>query len=298
MALTPDKGKEPQRLRAAAALAKYDPESGRWGKAGALVGNDLVRENPVFLGQWSEAFRPIKGSLVSPLSDIYRDHQPERAAERSLATNILADYAADQPKVLADLVMDADEKQFAILFPKLEDRREQGLPGLIGEIDRKLLPYAKDEAKEKLAKRQANAAVALLRMKRAEKVWPLLKHSPDPRARSYLIHRLYPLGADAKSIVNRLAVEEDITIRSALLLSLGEFIELSPDVRKTMLPKLQDIYHRESDPGLHAAAEWLLQTWKEDRWLKQTNDAWAKDDARREKASRAAIAQCLEVKRE
>ena len=36
------------------------------------------------------------------------------------------------------------------------------LPMLIDEIDRKLPPNAKDEAKEKLAKRQANAAVALL----------------------------------------------------------------------------------------------------------------------------------------
>ena len=54
-----------------------------------------------------------------------------------------------------------------------------------------------EEAKEKLAKRQANAAVALLRMHKPAKVWPLLKHSPDPRLRSYLIHRLGPLGADA-----------------------------------------------------------------------------------------------------
>ena len=61
-------------------------------------------------------------------------------AERSLATNILADYAADQPQVLADLLMDADEKQFAVIYPKLKERGEQGLPVLIGEIDKKLPP--------------------------------------------------------------------------------------------------------------------------------------------------------------
>ena len=80
-----------------------------------------------------------------------------------------------------------------------------------------------DDAKEKLAKRQANAAVALLRMNQPEKVWPLLKHSPDPRVRSYLIHRFGPLGADARAIVKRLDEEPDITIRRALILSLGEF---------------------------------------------------------------------------
>ena len=55
-----------------------------------------------------------------------------------LATNILADYAADQPQVLADLLMDADEKQFAVIYPKFKEHGEQGLPVLTGEIDKKL----------------------------------------------------------------------------------------------------------------------------------------------------------------
>ena len=90
-----------------------------------------------------------------------------------------------------------------------------------------------DESKEKLAKRQANAAVALLKMNQPEKVWPLLKHSPDPRVRSYLIHRFGPLGADAKAIVKRLDEEPDITIRRALILSLGEYGE-KDIVRRTI----------------------------------------------------------------
>jgi len=290
----PEKGKEPQRLRAAAALAKYDPESERWDKAGALVVNDLVLENPVFLGQWSEAFRPVKDRLLPQLSEIFRDRQPERTAERSLATNILADYAADQPQVLADLLMDADEKQFAVMYPKFKEQGEQGLPVLIGEIDQKLpsnLPSS-DVKREKLAKRQANAAVALLKMNQPAKVWPLLKHSPDPRARSYLIHRLSPMGADAKAIVKHLDEEPDVTIRRALLLSLGEFGEkdLPPEDRKGLLPKLQEMYRTATDPGLHAASEWLLRTWKQEAWLKQVNEAWAKDQEQREKASRAALA--------
>ena len=61
-----------------------------------------------------------------------------------------------------------------------------------------------DDAKEKLAKRQANAAVALVRMNQAHKVWPLLKHSPDPRVRSSLVHWLAPRGADAAPVIERL----------------------------------------------------------------------------------------------
>jgi formylglycine-generating enzyme required for sulfatase activity len=150
---------------------------------------------------------------------------------------------------------------------------------LIDEINKKPpsdLPSS-DEKREVLAKRQANAAVALLRASQAEKVWPLLKHGPDPRVRSYLIHRLIPLGSDAEAVIKRFDEESDITIRLALILSLGQDggKELSPETRKTFLPKLQRLYRMDSDPGLHAAAEWLLRTWHHEAWLKQVNDGWA-----------------------
>jgi formylglycine-generating enzyme required for sulfatase activity len=156
---------------------------------------------------------------------------------------------------------------------------------LTEEIDRKLPLSAKDDAKEKLAKRQANAAVALLRMNQLAKVWPLLKHSSDPRARSYLIHRLFPLGADAGTILERLDKEPDVTIRRALLLSLGEYGEkdFPPETRKAVLPKLQQIFRTSADPGLHASAEWLLRTWHQEAWLKQVNEAWAKEKVQRKK---------------
>ena len=91
---------------------------------------------------------------------------------------------------------------------------------LQGEI-KKPSPDTTEEAKEALAKRQANAAVALLKMNHAAQVWPLLKHSPDPRVRSWIIHKLGPLGADPGVIVKRLGEEPEVSIRRALILSLG-----------------------------------------------------------------------------
>src|SRR5262249_46748179 len=59
--------------------------------------------------------------------------------------------------------------------------------------------------------------------------------------------------------------------------------DLSLATRQTLLPRLQDIYRRESDAGLHAAAEWLLRQWKQEAWLKQVNDEWANNKELREK---------------
>jgi formylglycine-generating enzyme required for sulfatase activity len=275
----PEGGKEGQRLHAAAALAKYGPQSLKWEQCGALVVNDLVQENPLYLLYWSEAFAPVKPWLLKPLAAVFRAPEPERADARLLAANLLADYAADNPELLADLLMDADAKQFALIYPRLNARHEHGLSLLIDEIDKRLPDEwpSSDERREYEAKRRANAAVALLRMDQAEKVWPLLRHSPDPRARSYLIHRLSPLGADPQAILKRLDDETDITIRRALLLSLGEFTEkqLPIEARQALLPKLQALYCGEADPGLHAATQWLLRAWNQQDWLKHLNDQWA-----------------------
>ncbi len=96
----------------------------------------------------------------------------QQAAERREATEIAA---------LADTLMHADARQFAEVFPKLAAYGDRGAAILADEIGKTLPQDAGDGAKENLAKRQANAAVALLLMGQPDKAWPLLKHSSDPR---------------------------------------------------------------------------------------------------------------------
>lgn len=145
-------------------------------------------------------------------------------------------------------------------------------------------PVLPEDDKEMLAKRQANAAVALLKMGKPESVWPLLKHSPDPRVRSWIIHKLSLMGADPGAIVKRLEEEPDVSIRRALILSLGEFGEqtLAAGERTALMDKLHDLYRNDLDPGLHAAAEWLLRQWKQDQFLKQIEQEWVKNKQQRE----------------
>ena len=65
-------------------------------------------------------------------------------------------------------------------------------------------PTVQEEVKDRLAERQARAAVALVRLGKAEEVWPLLRHSADPRLRSFIVNWLNPLGADPKLIAAEL----------------------------------------------------------------------------------------------
>jgi formylglycine-generating enzyme required for sulfatase activity len=573
-------GQEGRRLRAAYAQAAYDPDSDHWAKVARPLARRLVAENVVYLGVWLDGLRPVKDHLLAPLAEVFRDRSEARAGERNLATSILEDFAADRPDALADLLMDANDKQFAALFPQVQAAGTRAVAPLLAELDRQAAfpwddrpldpawpppagaamrqveaaqglvaerfalcqtlpleqflavaealrpagyrpirvcpfgrgsgapvlvaalwtrdgrdwrlrpdaaaadvpvadaeqqrqgyrpadvagylaagaeryavlwvrgddkeeaklyagvarrdhraarqvmrrqelqpatlhvlalpdgevrfsgvwrkpapagtsrwgdserayadqlaldaelpidvglwfsddplravareaagwlagapwpmlafrggqrdgadprrryastwqadatrehadllgldpaahlercrelatrgyrpaalavaeerpgqalrtasvwhrPVVAEEDKERLAKRQASAAVGLLRLGRGERVWPLLKHSPDPRVRSYLVHRLSPRGADPEALVRRLGEEPDVTIRRALLLALGQFDEgaLPPARREALLPRLFALYGDDPDAGIHGSAAWLLRHW-------------------------------------
>ena len=53
---------------------------------------------------------------------MFRDSS--RGEKRKVAAVVLADYAADRPEMLADLLCDADERSFPVLFEKLRGHRE------------------------------------------------------------------------------------------------------------------------------------------------------------------------------
>ena len=146
-------------------------------------------------------------------------------------------------ETLANLIC-ADATQFVTLLPRLQGRGPRCIPLLEAEVAKQVSPDAPDQDKEIQAKRQANAGAALLRMDCPKRAWPLLKHSPDPSVRSYLIHRLARLGVDPKSIIARLEKEEEVSIRRALFLALGEYDERAvPAARPTeSIPKLLKQY--------------------------------------------------------
>lgn len=174
----------------------------------------LVQQNPLVLGTFAEALKPVGSFLVPPLA-----------------------------KELAEL-------------SKAE---------------------AWGEAKVALVKRQANVSVALVVLGRGEKVWPLLKHNPDPTLRSFLIDRLAPGGVEAKVLMDQFDREQDISIKRAILLSLGEFSldRLSQAERQNLLPRLLQLYRDDPDPGIHSAAEWLLRQWQAEGTLKEIDSELA-----------------------
>jgi len=258
--LTEDtKSPEGRRLRALTALAVFDPKSERWGKVGETAAGLLLAANPFYQGQWAGALRPVRQTLLGPLVAVCRD--PKLPESRQTAAIVLADYAADQPDLLAEVLLAADPKQFAVLQPALAMHRAKAVERLRRELAVETAKDASLVQRELLAKRQAMAAVALLHLGDDEPVWPLLRHTPEPEARSQLVWRTKLYGVDPVKLVRRLELEKDPSARRALIVALGDYTgeQLPAAERESLTQKLLTWYRDDPDAGIHGAIDWLLR---------------------------------------
>jgi formylglycine-generating enzyme required for sulfatase activity/tRNA A-37 threonylcarbamoyl transferase component Bud32 len=285
----PETGAE-VRFRALVALAAFDADDKRWEQRGEEVLEQLLTANSanaLYLFTWAEALRPVKRALLKPLTEVF--HGRKLAEHKQVAATLLAGYdLADRPELLAELALEGDARQYRVLLSSLEFHAEAVRPLLKAELAKTTAEKATDAEKDRLAFRQANAAMTLLHLEYVRPgfnveepypIWPLLIHSPDPSRRTYLTHHLGPYGIDASVLLKRLEVETNVSARRALLLSLGEYRpeQVPPARRQELVARLVKDYRDDPDPGIHGAIEWLLRQWKEDGKLPKLRNHQPKD---------------------
>ena len=117
-----------------------------------------------------------------------------------------------------------------------------------------------------------------------------LRHSNDPRLRSFLVNGLSPMGADASMLAAELdridatagpelaqgmrrmddiLYHPETSKLRALILALGTYKNegLSTTERDRLTRRLLDHYRQNPDSGVHGAAEWALRSWGQDEKL-------------------------------
>ena len=240
------KNDQDQRFHAASALAAFAPDDPRWEKVCPDVAATLVIQKPFVIAQWTEALKGVGHWLIPPLADFLVDEK-RSVSERGLIATVYGKYAAD-----------------------LQDEYAR----LVNQLAKTSEPNATVEAKVALAKKQASIGMALMVMGKGENVWSLMKHSPDPTLRSFLIERLAPGGVDPKVLLVRLEQEKEVSVKRAILLCLGEYgLDRMPFAeRRNYLPRFLQLYRGDSDPGIHGAVEWLLRQWGQEIKLKELDD--------------------------
>ena len=238
-----------ERLRAACALAVYARDDPRWQGVSRDVAERLVAEPGLVIARWAEALRPVRRHLLPPLAALLVEEGRDPAARRTI-TGLYGDYAQGLPDAFSDLEQEAAGEGGPAVDP--------------GDL---------------LAqpRRQANAASALAALARWPSAERLLRFTPDPTVRSYLIDRLGPGGAQAGALVALLETDVEVSVRRAALLALGEFDEdrLPLPERERLTARLAEMYRDDPDPGIHGAAGWLLGHWGQQSRLAETDRALA-----------------------
>lgn len=235
-------GAPERRFRAACALAEYAPSDSRWGMYSPFVVDQLVGADALALRDWIDALQPAGRSLWPALAASLEEDR----------------WGAPQRRRLIELYgafASGDDEAFSLL----EQRVAVGQAPAAGVAE---------------AKRRANVAAALIALHRGNRVWPLLVHSQDPTLRSYLIERLATSGVSANTLKQRLDKEKDTSARRALLLALGSLE--SPPIQAPELERdLVALYENHPDPGIHAAAGWVLRRWKRGEQLRKVDERLA-----------------------
>ncbi len=203
--------------------------------------------------------------LRQPLLERFSDRS---AAEirQVLVASILADYADADPaylsdELLASVVEEASKKQYPVLVPLVKKSGTRLVDRLRNCLADRALLVNQPEVEQQVD-RQANAAETLAVLDRPEELWPRLKHTADPRLRTRLIERLAPPRFTSRALLERLAREQEGSIRQAILIGLGSGFTGLPEPERARVEKtLLALYAADPDPGVHGAAEWVLRKW-------------------------------------
>ena len=173
-----------RRFRAAVGLAEIDPANENWKKIAGPTTAVLVRLNPLVAPDWARLLRPAREQMLQSLTAEFKTAQASET-QRTLAAGLLADYAADDADVLADVLQDAGEVQFSILFPAVKAHANHSAE-LFQSVLGAPVPSAGGDIRMR-TRRRANAAMALFLLDRPEAARKWLGQSDDPDLRTALI---------------------------------------------------------------------------------------------------------------
>ncbi|MCB9925577.1 MAG: protein kinase [Planctomycetaceae bacterium] len=176
---------------------------------------------------------------------------------------------ADAAAFVRQLTLAADERTVAELLSESGTSRVKLYGNWVIEpledaLTQPLSNEASPEERSVFLRGQSNAATALTRLGKYDKIWAGFMDSSDRTRRSYLINRYAACGGDPNVLLTYLCSDEDnASIRQGVILALGGFDSKVLPTRHDFVDKLRELYKHDMDPGVHSAALWTLHRWGE-----------------------------------
>ncbi len=135
-------------------------------------------------------------------------------------------------------------------------------------------------ARRWLLKLRARTTVVRMALGQNDEVWPLLRPTEDPTERTEVVHGFSPLVTSPDQIAASMERQEDVGIRRAMTLVIGELVG-SPEEQSLrshtfrpddpLVPRLLQLYRDDPDPGLHSAVQWTLRRYQKETEIARIN---------------------------
>jgi tRNA A-37 threonylcarbamoyl transferase component Bud32 len=253
-----------ERFQATAAIARFAPDDGRWQDIAPFVSRYLTDSVPLAaLSEWTRLLRPARSQLSDNLMALHM--APDGSAHQKESVSwILANYLRDQPEQLVEAIGYADQQAtFSPLLDALRPHTERVREQLFARVRAEVPEEATSLQRDSHWSQQSLAAVALVQLGFGEQAWQLLRFTPDPSLRSFVIAHLGALSTDPLILARRLEIEPDVSARRALIQSLGALppTQIPKSSRERIAAQLLELYSKHPDPGIHGSVAWTLQQW-------------------------------------
>ena len=236
------------------------------------------------LGYRLSLFHEDPGQVDELFNRLFAGDLEEMAVIRDALVPFRAHISSTYRTALIDaLLRSSDPRSYSIFFPLFDENNSALLADLEKGVDEPIVTTPTEAGKDEIAARRARAAVALVRLGQANRVWHLLEYSPDPRSRTAFVNAFYPLGAAPRVLADELEkvvkfvdgstgkggaggdknaylFEPETSRRRGLILALAAYppARLELPRRDDLIAVLEDLYREDPDAGVHSAAELIL----------------------------------------
>ncbi len=258
-----------RRLLAGMALARFEPTAQGWTASdNEFLATQLLDAGSDDQRDLRSSLRPIAMRLIPTLRMKF-DDESVRESVREAAANALAEYARDDPALLADLVSRSSADQYRLLLTVISSdpaRRGEAVRELDAIAGRVPVEGMTEVQRIAAGKQRARAAIALIKLGEYRAAAGAFLDSSDPEVLTQFSHQARERGLGLTDLIAALNSESNVRERFALLLTLGEFqiAECPEPDRSRLVARLSDWYARDPSNAVHGAAGWVLRAWNLD----------------------------------
>lgn len=245
-----------QYLPFAGLMANYRPDHEVLESQSAKVAEEIATLDSYELKPWLNLLMPI-GDKVAPHLWKQLSNSRDDDLRGAVCTAALAELRQDELDDLLNLLAVSSPKHLASLWPKLYEYSDL--------LDQELAEFefsdVVDESLQDALTQKVNFHLARIQILDDPASWHALGNYRDPDLHVLMIQSLAECDLSLQRLHERLLASQDSDELYAILLVLGDIPYYGVEAESGLMKIAWELFHAHPDPGVHSAAERLLNRW-------------------------------------